>query len=227
MKGILSALLTVAIVVSISGCLGNQNNFAVLPSSTTTTTIFYLPANQPPQTTTTTQYYVPQNKTEATSTTLKNEPAVKPSTTSTTTPKSNVNVITDMAAVISSGLPYKCSFTYKEARSEAWIEGQRYLLKSDGKYSVDYALKRGDWTYYWREGEESGQKISSQEIQALSEKSKSNGMDLSASDPTYGGIQSIAERASNIECALTDVNGSVFNPPTQILFQDLGDILLD
>jgi hypothetical protein len=122
----------------------------------------------------------------------------------------------DMAAALASGGSYKCTYTYEGGRSETRIKGNRYWSKSTAGGRTGYSVNDGEWVYIWSEGEKNGVKFNIKEMEDMQEDAEEQG---------YTDIGEVADVAVDVDCRPDVISDSVFKPPTNIQFQDMGETL--
>jgi hypothetical protein len=189
----LFALLVLAVIVS--GCMSSE---------TTTTT------DEPTPTTVKTTGQTQSNDAPTTT-------AAKPGTP-TTTVKESGGILADMAAAVSSGLGYKCTYTYEDITSEGWVKGEKYYFTSATAQGKGYVISDGTWMYTWADNSPEGVKFNIDQMKEFS-KNKPQGQG-GYSDP-----QKTWEAATHIQCVPAAITDATFSPPSGITFKDMGEML--
>lgn len=123
--------------------------------------------------------------------------------------------LTDLASAMTSGVGYKCTYSYNGVASEGWFKGQKYFFKSASNGVVSNALSDGTWMYVWEEGKSEGFKFNIADMKRAG----------SAQGSGYTDANQVANSAVNVDCR-TDVSAdSRFRPPSGVQFQDMGELL--
>jgi hypothetical protein len=137
--------------------------------------------------------------------------------TTTTQAGSGVTAaVKDLAAALSSGVGYKCTYSYENIRSEGWMKGQKYHFKSTFQNAIHHAVSDGVYMYSWQDGKNEGIMFNLEEMKSLSAESKDKG---------YTDMKEVAASASNVECIPLPVSESEFAKPSGVNFQDMGELL--
>jgi len=123
--------------------------------------------------------------------------------------------ITDLASAMTSGVGYKCTYSYNGVASEGWVKGQKYLFKSTVNKVVTNALSDGVWMFIWEEGRKDGYKFNIAQMKQVGE----------AQESGYQDMNKVASGAANVDCKPDLSADSKFKPPSDIQFQDMGELL--
>jgi len=132
----------------------------------------------------------------------------------TTTVKSG-GVLSDLAAVISSGQAYSCNYTYDNVHNVMVLKGQKY--KSDVTYQgkAGHVISDGVWAYTWSEGQNAGIKFN------IADMNQQN----TQTSGTVPDLTELARTATGVRCTPTVISDSAFTPPANIRFQDMGELV--
>ena len=152
---------------------------------------------------------------EATTTIKGTEPSVTTTLKASTGGGGVMNTLNDIASAISSGQAYRCVYTYQNVQSEMFVKGQKFSSTANVGGQITHSISDGAWMYIWQEGQNTGTKFNIAEMKANTQKTESG----------YTDINTIADTASNVECSLTATSDSRFTPPSNIQFQDMGELL--
>lgn len=151
----------------------------------------------------------------------KNEP--EPNTTTATEQKNEAESLeSNLASILKAGKTQKCTFTYADEGGNS-TKGMAYLTKNqmrtdvtsttNGKSSTIYVIRNGDDNYIWGSDfpDNTGLKMTmSLDEYASNEESKKY------FDPNLN---------AKYDCSNWTVDSSMFTPPTNIKFQDIGALL--
>lgn len=166
--------------------------------------------------------------TEETTTTQKVATTQKTPTTAKVTPKTEATPttqkaggltekITDIAEAMTSGLSYRCTYTYQNIQTDSWIRGEKFMSESEVEGEKSYALSDGKWMYTWGGGQPQGIKMNIAEVKKLGE---AQAPGQQPTDPVE-----IAKSAANVECMPEAVPDSKFVPPKDVEFLDMTELL--
>jgi len=123
--------------------------------------------------------------------------------------------ITDLTAAMTAGMAMKCTYAYKNIQSEGWIKGQKYYFKTTMPQGVGYVISDGTWMYTWQEGQTQGVKFNIAQMKTLSE----------GKEQGYQDMKQVSADATNVQCTPDAAGDSKFTPPSNIQFQDMGELL--
>jgi len=148
---------------------------------------------------------------------------VKTGGVTATTVKSSGGVVSDalssLAGAISSGQAYKCTYNFEGYVSEMWVQGDKYHSKSTVNGQISHAVSDGVWMYSWQEGANTGIKFNIAEMKSLSSENQQT------SGASYTDLSDIADAASNVQCTPTVITPGTFSAPSNVQFQDMGEVL--
>ena len=126
--------------------------------------------------------------------------------------------ITDLAAALSSGVAYKCTYRYEGMQTEAWVKGEKSYTKSRVQGKLQHSMTDGVWMYTWSEGEKEGVKYNLAEMEKMSDVPESDG-------PGYVDMGETADAAVDVDCRPDVIADSMFVPPSNVEFMDMGEFL--
>jgi hypothetical protein len=144
-------------------------------------------------------------------------PTTQPATQTTQKSGGITGALSDLAAAVSSGAAYKCTYTYKDIVSESWVKGKKFYTKSVMSSMTVYAMSDGVWMYSWTEGEKTGMKFNLKEMESLS--AGNTGAQKSPD------MEEISKSAENVQCRPDVITDSKFIPPSNIQFENMADAL--
>lgn len=137
---------------------------------------------------------------------------------STTTSGGIVDRLADLAAAVASGQSYWCTYNSEGVQVESWINGDKSsseLKTLDG--GVVHTISDGTWAYMWVEGETEGMKMKLLDFKP-EDSGEIKGME-------YAEMAYAAKSAMNVDCRLARLPAGVFKPPSNIKFQDVGELM--
>ncbi|MCX6695286.1 MAG: hypothetical protein NTU61_03220 [Candidatus Altiarchaeota archaeon] len=126
--------------------------------------------------------------------------------------------LADMAAAIASGQSYRCVYKYQGIQSETIVKGEKFKSTASVGGHVSHSVSDGVWMYSWSEGESQGIKFKISDMKDLSSQQQSSGSG-------YTDLSQVAEMAANVECSPATISDSVFTPPSNVPFQDMGELI--
>jgi hypothetical protein len=134
-----------------------------------------------------------------------------------TTQAASGGILSDLSAAISAGVGYKCTYTYQDITTESFVKGKKFLSKSNVNGQTGNALSDGVWMYSWSDGQQQGFKFNLADMQKNAQ-------------ATQGGqktpsMDEIAQSASHVQCVPATLIDSQFNPPSDVEFKDMGEML--
>ncbi|MBD3388135.1 MAG: hypothetical protein GF416_03725 [Candidatus Altiarchaeales archaeon] len=127
-----------------------------------------------------------------------------------------VDNVVDMATALASGQSYRCTYRYEKSQAETWIKGKKYKSVVQAEGMKVNTVSDGEWAYQWMEGETSGTKFRLSDFESMEEE---------AEQVQYQDIETVASVAVNVDCRPEAIGDSTFNPPGNVQFQDLGEML--
>lgn len=126
--------------------------------------------------------------------------------------------LADLATAVASGQSYKCTYTAEGFKAESWIKGDKYsseLKTNEG--DVIHSISDGTWAYTWVEGQTQGMKMRLSDF-----KTQDTG---GIQNLDYADMASAIENAMNVDCRPAVLQDSLFTPPSNIKFQDVGELM--
>ncbi len=123
--------------------------------------------------------------------------------------------LTDLASAMTSGVGYKCTYTYDGVASESWVKGQKFFSTSTVDGVASNMVSDGTWMYTWAEGETEGVKFNIADMKGAG----------SAQNSGYADLNQVANSAVNVDCRPDVSADSRFRPPSSVQFQDMGELM--
>jgi hypothetical protein len=157
----------------------------------------------------------PKGVQAAVTTTIAKQKVTAPTTTVKAAAASSA--LSDLAAAMSSGIGYKCTYVYQQVQATTWVKGQKFYSETQVDGKSGYVLSDGTWMYIWSADQPQGTKFNINDMKAAS---AGQAGAKKPSDPA-----SIAHDAVSVQC-LPDLSAdSKFTVPSDIQFQDMGELL--
>ncbi len=150
----------------------------------------------------------------------------------TVTPASEVKSFTGtMRDLLAMGRPQTCEWNDKTSHGVTYMDGKHMRVDAisvdDGVSHTVSTINDGTWMYTWDTATKRGQKMSVATMERLAQKGAAEAQKMTENAPKKEerDVEDVLAMEGNYTCKRWSVDASLFTPPSDVVFEDMGAML--